>query len=204
MPANAARFRRYIGVPIVDQTFSKAYLRFTDDSAADIERELHTDGVEAVNDAAFVATWDKLLPGLAPSQSLRTMMDWLSSDPRPYFYALMEGDRLGAFDVLIDPRRDEQVTFGQPHLASNNASYDVWASFRSRDAEGEKLEAFVPVSYAVDSTIHDDFSISGQDHHEAESRAGRRARGAAATLAHAGSKTNPPRRGRAAAGVFPE
>jgi hypothetical protein len=165
LPRDAGERRslaHYIGVPIIDQTFNKAYLRFTDDSDAELDREIRADGAEAIADPAFVASWDTLVPGLAPSQSLRTMNDWLSSDPLPYFYALMEGDRFGAFDVLIDPRREEQVTFGQPHIVNGLGSYEVWASFRSRDAESQNPEPFVPVSYAIDSTINDDFSITGK------------------------------------------
>jgi Peptidase family M1 domain len=153
---------KYIGVPMVDQPITKAYLRFTDDSAAELMRQLQSDGAQATPDPAFTENWDKLVPGLAPSQSLRTMTDWLSTDPLPYFYALMESDRLGAFDVLVDPRREEQVTFGQPRGVNGIPSYDVWASFRSRDSNAQPVETFAPVSYAVDSTIKPDFSLDGK------------------------------------------
>jgi hypothetical protein len=165
LPRDAGERRslaRYIGVPIIDQSFSKAYLRFTDDSAAELDRQIQSDGTAAVANDAFVAAWNKLLPGLAPAQSLRTLTDRLSSDPMPYFYALMESDRFGAFDVLVDPRREEQITFGQPHAANGASTYDVWASFRSRDSDASGAETFEPVAYAVDSTIGDDLSLTGK------------------------------------------
>jgi hypothetical protein len=165
LPRDAGERRslaRYIGVPIIDQSFNKAYLRFTDDSAAELDREIQSDGTAPVAKEAFVAAWNKLLPGLAPSQSLRTLADRLATDPMPYFYALMESDRFGAFDVLVDPRREEQITFGQPHASNGNSTYDVWASFRSRDSDGSGADTFTPVSYAIDSTIGDDLSLTGK------------------------------------------
>ena len=86
LPRDAGERRslsQYIGVPILDQSFDKAYLRFTDATAAELHRQIGSNGDVAKTDAAFVAGWDKLVPGLAPSQSLRTMTDWISSDPLP-------------------------------------------------------------------------------------------------------------------------
>ena len=157
---------QYIGVPIIDQTFSKAYLRFTDDSAAELAHQIDSNGDVAAPDPEFVAGWNKLVPGLAPSQSLRAMTDWLSSDPIPFFYALMETDRLGAFDVLVDQRREEQVSIGQPRAADGLTSYNLWASFRSRNADtsagAQQVDTFVPLGYTIDSTIRDDLSLDGK------------------------------------------
>jgi Peptidase family M1 domain len=152
----------YINVPIIDQPITKAYLRFTDGSAAELLRQIESDGDTAAPDATFTETWDKLLPGLAPLQSLRTMTDYLATDPLPYFYGLVESPQIGAFDVLIDPRREEQVTLGQPRAADGLTSYDVWASFRSRDADVPSNVTFIPLGYFVDTTIKDDFSIVGK------------------------------------------
>jgi|HubBroStandDraft_6_1064221.scaffolds.fasta_scaffold38848_3 hypothetical protein len=179
LPRDAGERRslaQFIGVPILDQPFDKAYLRFTDATSAELRRQIESNGDAAVQNAAFVETWNKVVPGLAPSQSLRTMTDWLSSDPLPYFYALMEGDRFGAFDVLFDPRREEQISFGQPHVLNGQSEYDVWSSFRSRAVEASSradaganasttaspIDTFVPLSYTVDSSIADDLSMSGK------------------------------------------
>jgi peptidase M1-like protein len=179
LPRDAGERRslaQFIGVPILDQPFDKAYLRFTDATAAELRRQIELNGDAAVQNAAFVENWNKIVPGLAPSQSLRTMTDWLSSDPLPYFYALMEGDRFGSFDVLFDPRREEQISFGQPHVLNGQSEYDVWSSFRSREVEASSradaganasasaspIDTFVPVSYTVDSSIADDLSMSGK------------------------------------------
>jgi hypothetical protein len=153
---------RYLGVPILDQTFSKAYLRFTDDSAAELLRQINSDGVDVVAKPEFAEQWDKLAPALAPTHSLRIMVDWLASEPAPYFYALLEGDQTGTFEVLVDPRREEEVLIGQTHLTASGPTYDTWASFHSRETSAGAKQTFVPVSYAVDSTIGEDLSLDGK------------------------------------------
>ena len=57
LPRDAGERRslaRYIGVPIIDQSFNKAYLRFTDDSAAELDRQIQSDATPAVANDAFV------------------------------------------------------------------------------------------------------------------------------------------------------
>lgn len=153
---------RYLGMPILDQTFSKAYLRFTDDSAAELLRQITSDGAEVAANAEFAEQWDRLAPALAPTHSLRIMVDWASSEPLPYFYALLEGNQSGTFEVLVDPRREEQVLIGQTHSTANGPTYDTWASFHSRETIAGANETFVPERYAVDSTIGEDLSLDGK------------------------------------------
>jgi peptidase M1-like protein len=152
----------FLGVPILDQTFSNAYLRFTDDTAAELQREIESSGAEVTNDPGFVARWAPGLGGLAPSHSLRVMEDFYSADPLPYFYALLQNDAMGRFDVVVDQRRDEQVMLGQLRRENGVEAYDVWASFRAEDSPAKPLENFLPVKYAVDSTIADDLTLSGK------------------------------------------
>jgi hypothetical protein len=153
---------QFLGVPILDQTFGNAYLRFTDDTAAELQREIESSGVEVASDPAFAARWAPGLGGLAPSHSLRIMQDFLSSEPLPYFYALLQNDAVGRFDVVVDQRRDEQVMMGQLRRENGVDSYDVWASFQAEDSPAKPLENFVPVKYTVDSTIADDLTLTGK------------------------------------------
>jgi hypothetical protein len=152
---------QFIGVPILDQPFSDAYISFTDDTASELQRELAQDGVQAVSDPEFTGHWNPLVAGLAPTHSLRTMVDWLASDPVPYFYILLQTDVVGPVEVSVDNRREEQVTIGQPRFADGVRSYDVWASFRSENSPATHTEAFLPLDYRVDSTIADDLSLQG-------------------------------------------
>jgi len=152
----------FIGVPILDQPFSDAYIRFSDDTAAELQRELAQDGVEPSGDPEFTAHWIPLSAGLAPTHSLRTMVDWLAAEPIPYFYILLQSDTAGVVEVTVDNRREEQVTIGQPRYVDGARSYDVWASFRAANSPATRSETFVPLDYRVDSTIGEDLSLQGK------------------------------------------
>ena len=48
---------QFLGVPILDQSFFNAYIRFTDDTAAEVERQLQDASAESTNDPAFAERW---------------------------------------------------------------------------------------------------------------------------------------------------
>jgi hypothetical protein len=153
---------QFLNVPILDQSFSNAYIRFTDDTAAEVERQLQDTSAESTNDPAFAERWKPEASALGPSQSLRIMTDYLSADPLPYFYTLLEGDSMGPFEVSVDQRRDEQVLIGQVRMNNAVPSFDVWANFRAEDSRSARPDPFVPLDYQVDSTIGDDLSLTGK------------------------------------------
>src|ERR1700689_1131557 len=87
---------QFIGVPILDQPFSDAYIRFSDDTAAELQRQLTQEGDEPSSDPAFNAHWDPLVAGLAPTHSLRILMDWLPPAPTPSFFFFFQNGSGGA------------------------------------------------------------------------------------------------------------
>jgi hypothetical protein len=161
-PGERRSLSQFLGVPILDQTFSSAYLRFTDDTAKELEREIESNGTEPVNDPSLAARWEPGLAALAPPHSLRIMEDLLSREPLPYFYALLQNDSVGRFDVVVDQRREEQVMIGQTYEDNGAPAYNVWASFHAEVAPERRLEHFLPVEYVVDSIIADDLSLEGE------------------------------------------
>jgi hypothetical protein len=152
---------QFLGVPMVTQDFTRAYLRFTDDTAAEIRQQLGADASEAA-DSKFAESWGALVSSLNPWHSLRVMLDLLSVDPLPYFYIGVENDNIGAFDVLVDARRSEQVLIGQPRIEGGARFYDTWTSFKAQDAPKAPIEMFAPIDYAVDTTIENDLSLTGR------------------------------------------
>ena len=153
---------QFVGVPILDKTFSRAYFRFTDDTSSEIQQELEASASVPTSDPEFGQNWASAITGLNPWHSLRTMCDWLATDPLPYFYAGVDSDSSGVFDILVDSRRDEQVLLGQPHLVNGTRVYDVWASFKAADTPAKPIELFAPVDYHVDTMIADDLSLEGK------------------------------------------
>jgi Peptidase family M1 domain len=164
MPHDAGERRslaQFVGLPILDQTFYRAYLRFDDGTAQEIASDLEKARDRATTDADFTRSWAPLFATGSPWQSLRTMEDWLSTAPMPYFYAGILSDANGPIDLLVDSRRSEQVLFGQPKISGDTRSYDTWCSFRALDAGEASSDTFVPLDYRIDTNIADDLSLSG-------------------------------------------
>jgi hypothetical protein len=144
----------FLGAPILDQDFTSACLRFTDETAADLLRQLTEAGVSPQPDSAsvFAAHWDGLLATLNPSQSLRILFDLLSETPKPYFFASIDSVASGPFDVILDPLRRESLLLGQQKQNAGRMFYDVWASYH---VPGFALPpvAFRALRYSIETSI---------------------------------------------------
>jgi hypothetical protein len=151
----------FLKVPLLDESFSRAYFRFTDDTAAELERDLKNAGDAATAEPGFGQSWNDVASTLNPWHSRRILFDWLSTHPQPYFYAGIAGDNFGVFDVVIDARNEEQVFIGQPRVVSGESFYDVWASYALENAPPVN-ENFVPLGYTLDTTIGDDLTLTSK------------------------------------------
>ncbi|HTS12446.1 MAG TPA: M1 family aminopeptidase [Candidatus Limnocylindrales bacterium] len=159
-PGERRSLAQFVGVPILDQSFSRAYLRFDDDTAGEVEKELRDSGAVATADPTFGGDWETLCANVNPWHSLRILVDRLSTEPIPYFYAGILSNAMGPMDMLVDGRRYEQVLFGQPRRSEGSQSYDIWASFHAMGS-ATAPENFVPVDYRIETNIADDLSLDG-------------------------------------------
>ncbi len=149
---------RFLGAPVLDQVFLSAYVRFTDDAADDLLQQFRTAKLEPQVDTAFASLSDSFVSQLNPSQSLRILEDHLSQNPKPYFYAALEGVEAGPFDLLFDLQRREQVLLGQRRKSGASLFYDVWASYSVPGAVPPPV-AFRALDYTLDTTILPDNSL---------------------------------------------
>ncbi|HZV86652.1 MAG TPA: M1 family aminopeptidase [Candidatus Binatus sp.] len=148
----------FLGAPVLDQVFITAYVRFTDDAADDLLHQFQTAKLAPQSDAAFASLSDPLVAQLNAPQSLRILEDRLSQNPKPYFYAALEGVDTGPFDFIFDPQRREQVLFGQNRKSGNAMYYDVWASY-SVPGSAPSPVAFHALDYTLDTTVLPDNSL---------------------------------------------
>jgi hypothetical protein len=154
-PRNAVekqQMAHFLGAPVLDQDFTSACLRFTDDTAADLLRQLRAAQVSPQPDSPFAARWDNLLATLNPSQSLRILFDSLSQTPKPYFFGSIEGVNTGSFDIIVDPLRRESLLLGQPKNNAGRTFYDVWASYNAPGTVSPTV-AFRALRYSIDTSI---------------------------------------------------
>jgi hypothetical protein len=148
----------FLGAPVLDQVFLTAYVRFTDDAADDLLHQFQTAKLAPQSDTAFTSLSDPLVAQLNAPQSLRILEGRLSQNPKPYFYAALEGVDTGPFDFLFDPQRKEQVLFGQRRKSGEFMYYDVWASY-SVPGSAPSPVAFHAFDYTLDTTVLPDNSL---------------------------------------------
>jgi hypothetical protein len=159
-PVEKHQLALFTGAPILDQSITSAYFRFTDDTGAELLRQFQTAKIAAQDDLNFASRWDPLLPAFNVLHSLRILSELLTEDPHPYFYGAMEGLATGPFDFVFDTQRQESVFLGQARKTANQSYYDVWASYRIPEVS-PRPSAFRPVSYSLDTKIQQDMTLVG-------------------------------------------
>jgi hypothetical protein len=159
-PAERASLARFLKIPLLDAEFWQAYLRFGEDTATEIQRGLSEQKAATTNDADFVNSWNPIVANFNSISSLRVLEALLSSDPASYFYAALNSNSFGTFDVVLDERRTETVLVGQPRKAAGADFFDVWTSYPAPNAPPHTTD-FAPVDYAADTTIGDDLTLTG-------------------------------------------
>jgi hypothetical protein len=151
-PVEKQQMGRFLGAPVLDQEFISGYLRFTDDTADELLRQFRAANLEAQTNASAGAQWDSAVTELNPGYTLRILFDQLSPNPKPCFYAGLEGAATGPFDVVLDAQRDEQFVLGQLHKAGGQTIYDVWTSHRIPGSPVLPV-AFRALHYSLETTI---------------------------------------------------
>ena len=149
---------RFLGAPILDQDFTSAYIRFSDSTAEDLQKQLEKIPIATESDSTAAARWEPILERNAPAQSLRFVLGTLLAAHQPYFYAQLDGFATGPFDLLIDPLRMEPFVLGQSGKNSTYSSYDVWASYKLPGIAAPAVD-FRAIHYAIDTSILPDRSL---------------------------------------------
>ena len=157
-PVEKQQMGRFLGAPVLDQEFINGYLRFTDDTAGELLRQFSAANLVAQTDPSVGAQWDSAVAHLNPSYTLRILLDRLSPNPKPCFYAGFEGAATGPFDVVLDAQRDEQFLLGQVHKAAEKTFYDVWTSRRVADSPVLPA-AFRALHYSIEASISPNNSL---------------------------------------------
>jgi len=142
----------FLGAPVLDQEFIGAYLRFTDETANELLRQFQNAGLQPQLDTPFASRWASLLAQINPSHSLRILVEGLSQNPQPYFYAGLEGIVTGPFDIIYDTSRGEPLMIGQPRKNGDNSFYDIWTSSAAPGA-APLSSAFHALQYTLDTSI---------------------------------------------------
>jgi peptidase M1-like protein len=129
-PVEKQQMGRFLGAPVLDQSFASAYFRFTDGTADELLSQFRKANLSPQTDASLASQWESTLARINRLYTLRILIDFLSPDPRPAFYASLDGVSTGPFDIVVDGRRGEQFSLGQTVKNASGTFYDIWTSHR--------------------------------------------------------------------------
>jgi hypothetical protein len=155
------QMHQFTGSAILNEPFKAAFFRFTDDTYNEIIKAYEEHAKEDVSDddAAEFLPWDKILTDRSGVLNYRLLADYLGT-PRPMFFAELNGEKTGWFDVIYDPRFTEEVAVMKVRERETTYTIDVWASFNkrgeTRDYDAAARENKLPLdilSYDIDATI---------------------------------------------------
>jgi hypothetical protein len=159
-PVEKQQLAHFLGASVVDQDFTTAYLRFTDETAAELLHDFQASKIERQTNTGFSDAWQPAVLSRNPIHSMRILSEIFSSSPQPYFVAALGGSAVGAFDFVYDMARDEPQLFGQSRKSGDTDFFDVWSSYRLPGTSPTPA-AFRATHYQIETSIHADNSIDG-------------------------------------------
>ncbi|MEP6714443.1 MAG: M1 family aminopeptidase [Terriglobia bacterium] len=149
----------YTGSPNLNEHFSQAAFLFSDETARELMDQIRTAGTERAPDigAAMLDQWGPTIGNLMTSFESRMVLDFLTPGGagNGFFEAILQGRRLGNFDIVYDSRSYEQVIAGQVAEHNGVSRWETWSSFPERSQRG--LPPSPPeqqiLSYQIDVTL---------------------------------------------------
>jgi hypothetical protein len=136
MPPTASErqsLARFVDTPVLDENIRTAIMFFTDDTGEVLRRAIAGNPFNHADPEAgqqLARDWQPVARNMIGGYETRMVMDSFSPEPGPgFFAATISGAKLGRFDILFDPRRNEQISVGQVVWQEGQRFYDVWASF---------------------------------------------------------------------------
>ncbi len=161
----------WIHSPTLDEHFTNAVFFFTEAQARGLADRIRTQGEDRPAPdigAALSEQWSATLNNLAGSFETRLVLDLLddSAPQKGFFQAVIQGKKLGNFDVAYDARLAEQFAAGQLNTRSGTAYWDTWTSFTAHSQHN--LPAPSPeediLSYRIEATLDASFTLHCTTH----------------------------------------
>src|SRR5215467_4198487 len=148
----------FTGTAILEEPFTSAYLRFNDDTAAQLQQYL-SPSAEADD---FLKESKDAVAALAESDGLRLLLDFSrlfpasdgSKPPQefaPMLHVHLLGRKLGGFEVYCDSAAAESLWAGQPRLRNGIPFFDIWTSFAAQSPAAAKAREPASGSDAITS-----------------------------------------------------
>ncbi len=163
-PIEKRQLNGFTGSPILNERFTAAMFRFTDDMYAEILEQSRGRAQEEVRaqDLESLLPWEQNIGDRSRLLNYRLLTDLLGSSADRFFFAEIQGEKLGWFDAIYDQMMAEEVAIVGARSPSLPTS-QVWASFnrRSEARDPEAVDHEDPsivdaLRYEIDTTIRPD------------------------------------------------
>ncbi|MGA3324057.1 MAG: M1 family aminopeptidase [Terriglobia bacterium] len=171
---NLAEFTQ---APILEEKIDSAYMRFTDQTAQELQaaaRQPDPDDLE--QPGPFLNEWAAVAQAPSLETSVRILTDMLGDRSHPYFYARVNGENLGAFDMVDDERQAEPFTVSSSRKVGSQSFTDIWCSFPTQSSQAGPAASLhgtaKALAYTLDVRIQSDRSLEGRAEIQLESRSG--------------------------------
>jgi len=148
----------YAGSPNLDEHFQQAAFIFTEQTARALLERVRANGARNAPDVGALMNerWGRVIANLMSGFESRIVLDLLTPGAKGgFFEAVVDGRKLGNFDLIYDARGYEQVIVGQITNRKNVSFWDTWSSFQTRERRGapqEPLEEQI-LSYKIDASL---------------------------------------------------
>lgn len=159
--------------PNLDEHFGAALLVFSDDTAHVLYDRITREGAGKKSEemgAALRDQWDSVVKNVTENFDFRLVIDLMHPDRdsgernlRGMLFIAIAGKHLGNFDIVDDPRQDQQMLAGQMSTRDgSDPKYDIWAHFTARSLRTGTAKPpepeFTVGHYHIDASI---FGMSG-------------------------------------------
>ncbi len=160
----------FAGAPNLDEHFRTALMIFTDNTGAELERQM-LEGAQSRGDASdskkaemLSATWNLVLQNLSSSFDVRIVEDLVSPVAAGFFYMGVVGTHIGSFDVSYDPTSADQIVVGQVSERKGEPIFDTWTAFEGRNVRtSAKPRLLMPAAvadYTIDADLDNALAMS--------------------------------------------
>jgi len=178
IPPNRAEKRslaQFTHSPILDEKIESIYLRFTDHTAQELlAASSKPDPDDPEQPGPVVERWAAVAESLNVETSVRILTDMLGDRNHPYFYARVNGEQLGIFQIVDDERLGESFSIAALRKVGSQTFTDVWCSFPTHDSQANSATSLESparaVAYTLDVRIRPDCSLDGRAEVQLESR----------------------------------
>ncbi len=162
-----AALASFARTPNLDEHVQSAVLFFADDTARELQSQLHDHPLHpAPEQAAEIAAGADPILRAGSNEIDVKLVRALLDDHAPghgFFYGILAGRSLGAFNVVYEPERFEPVAIGRiAPLAGGGQYFQIWCSFRPRRSKALAASTRNISDYRLDTVIHGDLSMSAQ------------------------------------------